>query len=402
MLNKRDESQHNRSSKPVTLTSDIISACGMSKVFKYSSGLVNGMDLDNTGKYLVTTTTEGTIRFYDCMDAKLRKTISCQKYGASRVQFTHHSKSVLVASHSGAGPNAAHSVVRYLSLYDNAYIRCFEGHSDRITSIALSFVDDSFMTASTDRHVRLWDLRQTGCVAVCKVGGRPTMALDPEGLVFAVGTGKNELKLYDRRKYQHGPFETIDSLPRCHYEWCDLRFSPDGKHILISTRTNLLLLVDSFKGALLGECRRYKNTNNDDIAGCFTPCGRFVACGSSNGDLHFWSKDRLIDDFRARREGKQRHADSAKVAQWKGHPRTVRHFLWNPKYLVAVSAAQNVSLWLPRTIGGGPAGGVGGDGALKMPNRSCLKKGGGRGFAPNVSANNNNRNSNSSGAAMNK
>lgn len=140
----------------------------------------------------------------DCFKCnRQRKTIECKKYGASCVQFTHHSKSVLLASHNG-NRNSPHSTIRYLSLHDNAYIRTFQGHTDRITSISLSNLDDSFMTSSIDRHVRLWDLRQTGCIAVCKVAGRPTMAQDPEGMIFAIGTGKNELKLYDRRKYQHG------------------------------------------------------------------------------------------------------------------------------------------------------------------------------------------------------
>ena len=92
MSSKKEESSKDHAKRQVTLNKDIISCCGMAKVFKYvcnlcspsskslssllqihvqSSGLVNGMDMDNTGKHLVTTTNEGTIRFYDIMDAKL-------------------------------------------------------------------------------------------------------------------------------------------------------------------------------------------------------------------------------------------------------------------------------------------------------------------------------------------
>ena len=255
---------------------------------------------------------------------RVRKTIECKKLSASCIQFTHHSKSVLLASHNGNGnSNNAHNVVRYLSLHDNAYIRTFDGHTDRITQIKLSHLDDSFMTASIDRHVRLWDLRQPTCIAICKVSGRPTMAVDPEGLVFGVGTGKNELKLYDRRKYQHGPFTTIKTFPKCNYEWCDMKFSPNGKYILISTRTNLLMLIDSMDGKFIASFNEYKNNTNDDIIASFSPNGEFISCGSSNGDIHFWSMDKVIKEHEksgsSRNKQRDKSGDTFKVTMWKGH-----------------------------------------------------------------------------------
>ena len=225
------------------------------------------------------------------------------------------------------------------------------------------------MTASIDRHVRLWDLRSPSCIAICKVSGRPTMAVDPEGLVFGVGTGKNELKLYDRRKYQHGPFTTIKSFPKCNYEWCDMKFSPDGKYILISTRTNLLMLIDSMDGKFINSFTQYKNNTNDDIIASFTPNGKFISCGSSNGDLHFWSMIKVIKEHSKRGNKNYRpDRDNGKVTMWKGHPRSIRYFKWNPKYLTAVSAAQNISLWLPKNSGAGI------NKNMNLPKKSSLKK----------------------------
>eukprot|EP00483_Globobulimina_turgida_P010608 UN10629 len=187
-------------------------------------------------------------------------------------------------------------------------------------------------------------------MAVIKVTGRPTMAQDPEGLIFAIGTGKNELKLYDRRKYEHGPFESIQGqnvggkLPVINYEWCNMCFSPDGKYILVSTRTNLLMLIDSYKSEVIHQFTAYKNENNDDISASFTPNGKFIVCGSSNGDIHFWSKDKVLAQ-----QGNNVNVNG-KVTIWKGHPRSIKYFKWNPKYLTAVSASQNISLWLPRNV----------------------------------------------------
>lgn len=45
--------------------------------------------------------------------------------------------------------------VRYLSLYDNQFLRYFAGHTDKVVSIAMSPTDDHFMTGSKDRCVML-------------------------------------------------------------------------------------------------------------------------------------------------------------------------------------------------------------------------------------------------------
>lgn len=160
-----------------------------------------------------------------------------------------------------------------------------------------------------------------------------------------------------------------------------MKFSPDGKYILISTRTNLMMLVDSFKGTLMAEMNQYQNKNNEDIVGSFTPNGHYIACGSSNGDLHFWNKEQVMSDFKAKTEGKKINVDNPKVAVWKGHPRTVQYFQWNPRYLMAVSAAQNVSLWLPRSVDGAAGMGL-------QPKKSCLRK---RNHNTNTNSSNHNK-----------
>jgi COMPASS component SWD2 len=60
--------------------------------------------------------------------------------------------------------------IRYLSLFDNAYLRFFTGHEGRVTSLSMSATDDRFLSASVDGTVRLWTLQQP-TVRAC-VGGR--------------------------------------------------------------------------------------------------------------------------------------------------------------------------------------------------------------------------------------
>ena len=48
-----------------------------------------------------------------------------------------------------------------------------------------------------------------------------------------------------------GPFEILKYECEGDFEWTHLKFSPNGKMILVSTNTSLILLVDSFSGVLL-------------------------------------------------------------------------------------------------------------------------------------------------------
>ncbi len=272
---------------------------------------------------------------------RVRKTVNCRAFGLSTVQYSHSNKAVL----EGCSKDNA---IRYHSLHDNAYIRTFAGHTERVTNISMNVVNDSFFSASCDRTVRLWDLRTPKCIARLKVEGRPTVACDTENMVFAVGNGSNEIKMYDSRSYEGGPFETFRDFPmsppsasnkknknaslsiRQEFEWCSLLFSPDGAYLLISTRTNMLILVDSMKGTVSHIFDTYSNKNNLEIHGSFSGDGKYVSIGSTDGDISTWNAK-----------------TGEAITAWRGHPKPVRFFQWNPKYLMGASAAQSVAFWIP-------------------------------------------------------
>ena len=98
--------------------------------------------------------------------------------------FSHHDHCVLFSSSKGQ------HAVHYWSLYDNKIVRKFRGHSDTVLEVRMSPADDTFLTCSKDGTVRLWDLKQAGCVAQLQLPGEtegnPTVAFDSTGMVFAV------------------------------------------------------------------------------------------------------------------------------------------------------------------------------------------------------------------------
>ena len=67
--------------------------------------------------------------------------------------------------------------------------------------LMMSPINDSFLSGSLDRTIRLWDLRSPNCQGLMHLNGPPIASFDPEGLIFAAGIDSRQLKLYDLRTF---------------------------------------------------------------------------------------------------------------------------------------------------------------------------------------------------------
>ncbi|XP_068664602.1 protein ANTHESIS POMOTING FACTOR 1 isoform X2 [Aristolochia californica] len=268
----------------VELDDETVRSMSVGAVFSDFAGNITSVDFHRTQDLLVTASADDSVRLYNTANASLVKTTYHKKHGADRVCFTHHPSCVICSSKYNLDSNEC---LRYLSMYDNRCLRYFKGHKDRIVSLCMSPINDSFMSGSLDHTVRLWDLRVNACQGLMRLRGRPSCAYDQQGLVFAVAMEGGAIKLFDSRSYDKGPFDTFlvggDTA-----EVCDIKFSNDGKSMLLTTTNNHIYVLDAY----CGEKRcgfSVEPSPNVTIEATFTPDGQYVVSGSGDGMLHSWS-----------------------------------------------------------------------------------------------------------------
>ncbi len=302
---------------------------------------------------MVMGTSNNTLYLVDCLTGQLRKKLYAKTSGIGQVRYTHHEYSVLCTSEKNSND------IRYYCLYDNRYLRYFRGHSDLVVSLAMSPVDDHFLSASIDHSICMWSLASLNPVAKLNLPSGtecPRVAYDNSGLVFSVmakslATGQHTLKLFDARNYEKGPFVdiapthasieqalTADSTlesSQIHRtlasSWHDMSFSPDGAKILVNTASDVLLCLDAFRPdippvVLSGR----KNTSGVHLGACFTPDSKYILSGTD--DKRILTYDPITGQRLGNLNGE--------------HVAIVTSVKCNPKYELIASGCVNTALWI--------------------------------------------------------
>ena len=263
------------------LVDQVVRSFKVAKVFRENTDRINSIDFSNSGELLISCSEDDQIVIYDCEKGTQVRTVNSKKYGVDLIHFTHGKNTAIHSS------TKIDDTIRYLSLHDNKYIRYFPGHTKKVVSLCISPIDDTFLSGSLDKTLRLWDLKSPNCHGVMNVSGRPVAAYDPEGLIFAAGVNSECVKLYDLRSFDKGPFVTFKLQQEKECDWTGLKFSRDGKTILISTNGSIIRLVDAFHGTPMQTFTGHLNNKGIAIEASFSPDSQFVFSGSTDGKFPF-------------------------------------------------------------------------------------------------------------------
>ncbi|CDW53774.1 Putative histone h3 lys4 methyltransferase comple x and rna cleavage factor ii complex subunit swd2 [Trichuris trichiura] len=313
------------------LDQHMIRAFAISKVFEENTDVVNSIDFNPGGSLMITGSDDDSIVLYDCSNGTRKRQVNSKKYGVTLIRFTNAQDAVV------HGSNKVDDGIRHLSLHDNKYIRYFNGHTKRVIALSVSPVDGTMLSGSLDRTVRLWDLRSQNCQGYISVSAPPMLSFDPEGIMFALAMEPGSIRLYDMRYFEKGPYNTF-TLPQmdANISIAGLKFSPDGKVILLYTNGSKIYTVDSYQGHFFKTLTGHKNPANLSIEASFTPDGVFVLSGSADGNIYFWKT-----------ETGENVAVLAGENGTGAHSRPVRCVRFSPTHALIVSACKDTVMWVP-------------------------------------------------------
>ncbi len=221
------------------------------------------------GSLLYTAQTDNSLLVFNAGTSKRVNTFRQLREGVSLVQPTHDNQTVVCAPAGGrqadalkgrrgnvANTQQANRLYCW-SLHSNTVVGCLTGHDERVQSLHACRTDETYVSASSQGDVRLWDLRQGDrCVAQCRLSARlPTAAaFSHDGRTLAVagarrdggGAMRHQVNFFDRRAGLEAlrPVSCVaspvwDAAARMEGRatthmsgWASLRFSPDDEQLV--------------------------------------------------------------------------------------------------------------------------------------------------------------------------
>lgn len=330
----------------VPITDAIVATFQPSKALAGHDGAsITSLDFDDSGQYLVSAGVDKSIQVYDCYKGTRHIEVPSQKYGAHLAKFTH-SYECLYASTPLVGTADPDHSIRYLALSTKSYLRYFKGHKDQVLQLEVNPVSDQFITSSADHTVKNWDLRLSAPTGSIGVSSACIVASDPRGIVFAtaatVDGSKGTVSFYDGAAYEKGPF-LVSEIPAGGEKWTKLEFSNNGRYLLIGTDSYKHYVLDAILGKLLANlvvqglrswpALDYSTTG----CVCFTPDGKLVMAGMSNGNISVF--DLLV--LKASTE----KVDLRPYTILRSDATAAKILAFNPKLLTFASADDQVVLW---------------------------------------------------------
>ncbi|KAG0438074.1 WD repeat-containing protein 82 [Dictyocoela muelleri] len=203
--------------------------------------------------------------------------------------------------------NLVHSTpteVKYLSIYDNQYIRSFYGHQN-VTEINKCPVNDLFITHS-DVALFVWDLRYKKPIFRKNVYNSHS-AFSKNNLTLLINN--SILKTFDFRNLDSGPIssrivpEKIDNINYI------------GENIIAGSKQSIIIFNDQYTKIFVEKRGNF----------CVTPDNNYIFCNSGN---------HLVAVFDA--------LNGKNVGSYRGDSLVA----FNPQYAQFVTAGNNLTFWM--------------------------------------------------------
>jgi hypothetical protein len=282
------------------------------------------IDLSLDGSLVLTSALDDTANCYLVTNGSKEFVHADKPYGINNLKFTSQNDLIYSNRKGNVG------IIKKVSIHNNSVLWLANNcHSAPISSLD-SGICSNLVTVSNDQVMKLWDLKCDKVTDSMNFPGmrNPKVRFDPASLVICLNhtneSRKSIFKFIDKRKLN----EVLTTSEFHNGTVTDFEFSDDGTHILVSTESNTLVLLDSLDGKEIREFHDFKNDLGRSI-GSMTENSKFIAIGCESANQ--------VKIF-------ETHTGKP-VTELVAHPRTPRRVIWSKHYGVLFSACHNLIYW---------------------------------------------------------
>lgn len=169
---------------------------------------------------------------------------------------------------------------------------CVFQHSDFVTAVAFHPVEDRyFLSGSFDKKLRIWNIPEHRVVEWAQTANIITAAgFSPDGRLAVAGLYNGQCVFYQAEGLKYSTqveCRNRQGKNRKGKKVTGIQFSPDGKHLLVTTNDSRIRLFDMDDYSMAS---KFKGLANDElqIKASFSPDGSHIICGSENQQVYVW------------------------------------------------------------------------------------------------------------------
>ena len=157
-----------------------------------------------------------------------------------------------------------------------------KGHSDNVTSVAITPDGKRVVSGSWDGTIKIWDIQSGECLDTLEghLSGVISVAITPDGERVVTGSWDGTIKIWDM---QSG--ECLDTLKGHSSDVESVAITPDGKRVVTGSSDNTIKIWDMQSGECLDTLEGHSGWVNS-VA--ITPGGERVVSGSWDETIKIW------------------------------------------------------------------------------------------------------------------
>ncbi|WP_267384515.1 AAA-like domain-containing protein [Cyanobacterium sp. uoEpiScrs1] len=230
---------------------------------------VNSVSFNPNGQLIATSSSDGTIRFWD-WQGREQLVINNHQGNIYRVAFSPDGQNIATASQDDTAK---------IWTLQGEKLATLKGHKSSVYSVSFSPNGKRLVTTSRDYTARVWDL-QGRQLAILK-GHQKSIdhgIFDPKGQRIATASRDGTVRLWDN---QGNLLKTLKDDVNSFYS---VNFSPDGQRLAASAKDGTVRIWDN-QGKLIltlkGHQELVKNVT-------YSKDGKWIVTGSSDGTARVW------------------------------------------------------------------------------------------------------------------